>query len=363
MTNLELHIENILGCASFFTNIESIEINFASPSYIEQFIQFLEMGGEIESLKIRFEDFDSSLQRLFRILAQSRSLRSFHVESRNGSQRNLVSHQISEIIMNNPNIENLSIQKSGFLEEEALILADALLKNGQKIRKLDLSENRIGDKGAIKIVEALYREISGEELNLSYCDITDYGFKPMSYIFNEFYCPRRLILKGNQIGDSGAIELSKAIIRKIHLVELNLRSNLIGTNGAKSLAYSLVENKYLKSLNLHSNWIGPIGARAISLALTKNKVLEKINLCYCAMSDQGAEEISNGILVNKTVKKIGLRGNGIGNIGASALISALKENNRKAKRELKLLLRYNNFENTYRIGFLKQLRENIVVDC
>jgi Ran GTPase-activating protein (RanGAP) involved in mRNA processing and transport len=183
-------------------------------------------------------------------------------------------------------------------------LVGALAKN-TSIKSLDLSQNGIGNPGAIALAgnETLrFLNLGGNEnidddgavalagsttlisLDLRLTGVRNFGVsalaKSQSLIYlnlegnqirDEAFCDlaesktiRFLDLKDNKIRNAGAVALSK----NPSLTVLNLRGNYIGNQGAMALAL----NKTLESLDLSKNEIGTEGF----WALAKNETLRAL---------------------------------------------------------------------------------------
>jgi Ran GTPase-activating protein (RanGAP) involved in mRNA processing and transport len=89
---------------------------------------------------------------------------------------------------------------------------------------------------------------------------------------------KSLVLSNNNIGDAGAIELAVGLRQNNTLGLLDLDTNQIGSDGASALADALVANDALKGLNLQANTIGDDGATSIAEMLTRNKSIEHVGI-------------------------------------------------------------------------------------
>ncbi|KAG0059741.1 hypothetical protein BGZ89_000158 [Linnemannia elongata] len=79
-----------------------------------------------------------------------------------------------------------------------------------------------------------------------------------------------LDLSENEIGDNGAVALAEALKTNSTLTALYLGSNSIGDNGAVALSEALKTNSTLTTLNLFNNSIGDNGAEVLFEALETN---------------------------------------------------------------------------------------------
>jgi hypothetical protein len=129
-------------------------------------------------------------------------------------------------------------------------LCSALIGN-RALRKLDLSDNNIGDAGVSMLAGAL-------KVNT--------GLK-------------RLDLSGNdEIDDKGAVEMANALKKNRSLTYLNLSHSQVGDEGARAFAGVFECNKILQTLNLSSCLIHSAGAESMVLGLEKNSTLLSLNL-------------------------------------------------------------------------------------
>lgn len=89
---------------------------------------------------------------------------------------------------------------------------------------------------------------------------------------------KRLTLRGNNIGTTGAVALSELLRDYSSLVYLSLEWNSIGSIGCKALADNLEYNNSLTLLDLRNNSIDNDGAVALANAIKKNSTLATLDL-------------------------------------------------------------------------------------
>jgi hypothetical protein len=88
-----------------------------------------------------------------------------------------------------------------------------------------------------------------------------------------------LNLTANRISDRGAIELAHALRVNSYLHTLVLSDNQIGDAGTCALAETLRTNTIVRSLNLAQNNVGDQGAAACTDMLSVNSTLRELYLC------------------------------------------------------------------------------------
>lgn len=136
-----------------------------------------------------------------------------------------------------------------------------------------------------------------------------------------------LDLSENRIGDEGAIAISEALKENISLTGLKLASNRISSDGAKAIADMLTVNKSLRRLWLNSNNIGSSGAKALASALKRNKSIYDLDLRWDAIGDEGCFAIADMMKVNCSVKILRLDYNFISDNSAKVILKALEDYN------------------------------------
>jgi Ran GTPase-activating protein (RanGAP) involved in mRNA processing and transport len=144
------------------------------------------------------------------------------------------------------------------------------------------------------------------------------------------------------LGDSGSASLAKALLQNTTLEQMWLTCNSIGSAGASSLAWALRTNTSLSLLSLSNNRIGDAGAVAIAMALGQKSLREdlwlddsisgtvaatetnRMNTCLQPLStiniDGGNTKAIDGVFaMNKTLAELHLDDNSIGYDGAAAI--------------------------------------------
>ena len=99
-----------------------------------------------------------------------------------------------------------------------------------------------------------------------------------SAISDMMTCLEVLDISFNELGDDGAVIISKGITKTNTLRVLTIGVNNITSTGATAIANSLLHNTSLEVLNMSDNAIGQDGATAIAQAITNNKTLKKLFL-------------------------------------------------------------------------------------
>ena len=137
--------------------------------------------------------------------------------------------------------------------------------------------------------------------------ISDIGLlaQDVTLVSDMIMCIEVLHIGGNNLGDNGAVVLSKALSKTRTLQELNISRNEIKTKGAIAIANSLVHNCSLKILQMQRNAFGKEGITELSKAITSNTTLESLLLDGDDTIDKEAAIIlMRSLHLNDTVKEL-----------------------------------------------------------
>ena len=140
--------------------------------------------------------------------------------------------------------------------------------------------NRLNDMDLQPICIAFMPQINFLiELDLSFNKLSDKGGVTISKLVEFAENIKRINLSGNQIADVGAEKLSVSLKGKIFLAYLNLNSNHIGNTGIMFINELLFTNSGLLNLDIGNNHYDWDAMIAITSALTTtNKSLNILNV-------------------------------------------------------------------------------------
>jgi len=157
-------------------------------------------------------------------------------------------------------------------------------------------------------------------------ELTDKDCLPLGHFMSSNTSITGLYLNGNQIGDFGALAISKAIKVNNVLVELEIDENLITDAGAQSLGKALKVNDSISWFSVAKNQIQDNGVWVIGKALEKNTTLTKLCLKNNNFGDDGCEMVGIGLGQNSSITEIDLSYNQVRNTGSQAVFNALITN-------------------------------------
>uniref|UniRef100_A0A671P4R9 Uncharacterized protein n=1 Tax=Sinocyclocheilus anshuiensis TaxID=1608454 RepID=A0A671P4R9_9TELE len=212
-------------------------------------------------------------------------------------------------------------------DEGCAALASALRSNPSHLRKLDLSENNLGDSG----VNPLFAELENpdfklEELRLSNCGVTDEGCGALaSALRSNPSHLRKLDLSGNKLGDSG-VKLLSDVLENPHCKLENLRLSKCGITdeGCAALASALRSNpSHLRKLDLNGNKLGDVGVKLLFARVTSVIVLYR--LLDCGVTDEGCAALASALRSNPShLRKLDLSYNNLEDSGVKLLSTGLE---------------------------------------
>ena len=113
-------------------------------------------------------------------------------------------------------------------------------------------------------------------------------------------------LSENYMGDDGAIKLAVALEKNPSVRVLNLSSNIIGDNGAKHIVVALEKNTniHMLHLKLNNNRISDEGVERIAEMLEKNINIHTLDLSNNNISDRGGRRLIEALKINTTLHKL-----------------------------------------------------------
>ena len=252
----------------------------------------------------------------------------------------------------------LDLSFNGLTPNSATAISNII--QGNTLQKLDLSCNELGDRTVGEISQVLKVNSTLKTLILSLNDIRVEGAKLLATALCHNHTLEHLYIDNNAIMDDGVIAVSQcfkisgsnnarstciksldlsvnsisphsntaitAIIQEGGLVSLSLSSNNLGESGAYEISKALQVNLTLKQLYLSNNAIGANGALSLAVALRHNHTLEQLHIKYNEIQDDGVIAISESLKTNRTLKYLNISHNSITENGAIELVTVLKYN-------------------------------------
>eukprot|EP00796_Vickermania_ingenoplastis_P008811 gene8812-6197_t len=233
-------------------------------------------------------------------------------------------------------LQNTSVEVCGRSLDPrgAFVLSYAISKNNY-IKKLDFSNNCIGDEGAVAIADMLRVNQLLQYLNLSQNGITDIGGIALASAFIPSVSPTgvpgqwnrslfTLCLACNELGDDTLLAMSNATACNRDLTKVDLSYNKVGPQGTKALLRCFQRNP-LVNFTLVGNNIGDEGATHMADALKHygGRSQTTLNLYRNGITHRGAEAIGRLLENNSFLMDVNLAGNSIGQKGIHAIKNSI----------------------------------------
>jgi Ran GTPase-activating protein (RanGAP) involved in mRNA processing and transport len=209
-------------------------------------------------------------------------------------------------------LQSLSVRANQLSGAGCAALAQAMGQGrGAPLRVLDLSYNRIAERGAQAVARLLRTRSSHlTVLDLSYCKIGPGGAAALAGALSRMREPGHglvsLACGFNELGDAGAGALAAALWRNASLTALGLQENRISSTGAAALLAALAHQRrhherpcQLQTLSLACNSLrGGSGAQGLALALetaVAHSPLRSVDLSACQLGPAAAQAILRGL--------------------------------------------------------------------
>ncbi|GAQ91326.1 Ran GTPase-activating protein [Klebsormidium nitens] len=167
---------------------------------------------------------------------------------------------LASALLSGSSLQRLDLKDNGFGPEGGMALAKALTAH-PKLREAILSDLSLEDEGSVAVAKALASRCPDlEVLDLSGNDITPKAATAVAEAIRGKQKLRKLNLADNDLRDRGAAVIAKVLeIGHESLEELDLTCNSLGHMGAVAAAKAVVSKPAFKLLSLNDNHISEKG--------------------------------------------------------------------------------------------------------
>ncbi|XP_036421128.1 uncharacterized protein LOC118804664 isoform X1 [Colossoma macropomum] len=225
----------------------------------------------------------------------------------------------------------LKLNKSSITEEGCAALSSALCSNPSHLIELDLSENKIGSSGVMKLCEMLKNPKSVlQKLHLSFCSVIEDGYAALASALKSNPSSHliELDLSGNDPGDTGVKKLIDLLDDpNSNLKKLRLLNNSIAEEACGCLTKVLGINPLLLTeLDLSGKMQGDSELKKISDLLEDSHCRPiKLLLNKSSITEEGCAVLSSALCSNPShLIELGLSENKLGNSGVMKICEMLK---------------------------------------
>ncbi|KAL9188584.1 hypothetical protein ACHAXT_006962 [Thalassiosira profunda] len=180
-------------------------------------------------------------------------------------------------------------------------LLERLKDDDFRVTGIDLSGRRIGDKGAVRLAEALADNTMVRQLWLRGCNVGDEGAKALASCLEQNMAVVDLFLGNNSVGDEGLTAISDALaLSNLTLVSLELDDNNVGEAGIDAFLRALEKNSSLLVASFENNpFSGTTKMQKIENALREKR--DGLNLVSFVVDPDGGGSTVGGATVESGV--------------------------------------------------------------
>jgi Ran GTPase-activating protein (RanGAP) involved in mRNA processing and transport len=173
------------------------------------------------------------------------------------------------------------------------------------LQEFDMSDNSLNDQSFLRVAKGLFQAlVSLTSLAFAHNEIGDEGAKAIaSCLLNSPV--KRIDLSDNRIGPSGAERLCECAMQHDALEELNLSSNQLEDEGLEYIASYVERTKSLMNLNIAANRIAHFSQ--LCDALTKNVSLKLLNVAANPIVDEDYAALQSVSSQSQTLDRIDMR--------------------------------------------------------
>ena len=236
---------------------------------------------------------------------------------------------MSDVIASRPEEEGLEV---------LTLLSEGLTPSKGTLKRIDLSDNALGEKGVracfplLGEAEAL-RELllCNNGLSAEACDVLR---DTLLFRGEDVESPLSLFhFHDNMCGDAGGVALSKLLARLPHLEDLRFSKTRCGREGCAAMAAALPSCPKLHSINFEDTTFGNTGAAVLAEAFGSCPLLRTVNLRDTMLEEDGADLVLEALSEHApALEVLDISGNDLTFSNAPTLVSCLRE-----KTELRAL--------------------------
>ncbi|CAF3588150.1 unnamed protein product [Rotaria socialis] len=261
-----------------------------------------------------------SVQRIIDALQYNTTVTTVNLQEFNIKEEE--AYHIAHMLETNKGLKIISLESNAIGDNGARDLALAL-RNNKTLTTLDLARNKIGILGAEYFFESLQSspvKVSLEE-NRDFCHLVE----PVSRIKND-QSLTKFSLNKIHLKAVTAKYIADALQKNTTIKELDLSYNCIGTKEIIHFANILRENTMLITLNLNNNWLNAVSLQYLVQALKHNTTLHTLNLSYNYIGCDGVEYVTELLKTNKTLTTLDISNNQIEKTDIQSLCILLQKN-------------------------------------
>ncbi|GAX80862.1 hypothetical protein CEUSTIGMA_g8297.t1 [Chlamydomonas eustigma] len=192
---------------------------------------------------------------------------------------------------------DISDMIAGRPEDEALdalrIVCEALASAG--LRRLNLSDNALGEKGVRACAAAITSQAALESLALQNVGCSIHACRAVEELLQASQALKQLHLFNNMSADEGAEYIAKILSRAPLMEDFRMVSSRVGPRGGSALALGLTSGSHLVRLDLSDNPMTAEVAPAVAECVRRQPHLKYLNLNDTSLTDQGVKLVCTAL--------------------------------------------------------------------
>jgi len=208
---------------------------------------------------------------VFELLPSPHKLKKLHLHNNMSGDAGAVA--IAKLLARAPALEDFRMSSSRVGEEGGKALVESLATRANLI-KLNVTDNGLGAATGVALSRVLNNLPKLEELTLDECGLETEGVVEVLRPLYAGACPalRKLGLSCNDVGQSGLNPIAATLAKLPNLASLTLAENELGDTGAVFVAKALAMSPApVETLDLSNNEIGAQGALAAAMCANAKK--------------------------------------------------------------------------------------------
>ena len=253
------------------------------------------------------------------------------------------------------NSENIILRDCHITSEKFVYLLYKKYFDFSKLKKLNLSNNNLGDIGGTYVIFLVSKYgQSIEYLNIGYNFIGKNCCQSLiDSLSNNNLKVTSLCLSGNKLGDKMFSEISEGISKNIYLNKLFIGNNNLGKISSVVIGSILKYDKKIKLIDVSKNNFGDDIIGYMLKGLIVNSTLETLILNDLGLTNKSFRTFAITLVINTTLKTLFLERNKL-NYKACKMLSDILNNNRYIEY---ISLVGNNFEHEHINYIIEQQRQ------
>ena len=245
-------------------------------------------------------------------------------------------HKLVELDLTGNSMGSPPSKMQGFVDN---LLAAAGMHHSSPLRRLDVSNNQLGNAGTASLARLVAHSRTLNALVVNHNGIGPEGAKELARALAENTSSVAMLdLSWNDIGPDGTRYLMAMMAHESSTVtDLHLHHNALGPTGAQEIGRALASpDCSLLYLYTSENTLGDDGIQAVAEGLAKNETMLYIDLGKNHCTRASVAALEKALVKNHTITKIDMRGNERGVMAPNRLLARnrLLRNHQQAFQEI-----------------------------